>query len=107
MIISIPCIQYYTRPDTQPKPAAFMRFPSLLRGSRLRSFRLALAGALLLAGAVPALRAQQQKPEQKPDDVPTLSIDVKIVNIFFNVKDKRGALVPGLTKDDFHVFEEG
>ena len=68
---------------------------------------LALTGALLLAGSAPAMRAQEQKPGQKPDDIPTLSIDVKVVNIFFNVKDKRGALVPGLNKDDFRVFEEG
>jgi VWFA-related protein len=27
--------------------------------------------------------------------------------LFFNVKDKHGMLIPGLTKDDFQVFEDG
>jgi VWFA-related protein len=29
------------------------------------------------------------------------------VNLFFNVKDKRGGLVPSLAKSDFQVFEDG
>ncbi|HXE89736.1 MAG TPA: VWA domain-containing protein [Terriglobales bacterium] len=37
----------------------------------------------------------------------TLRVEVEVVNVFFNVKDKRGALVPNLTRDRFEVFEEG
>ncbi|HZQ90713.1 MAG TPA: VWA domain-containing protein [Terriglobales bacterium] len=37
----------------------------------------------------------------------TLRLDVNVVNLFFNVKDKRGALVPGLTRDDFKILEDG
>jgi Ca-activated chloride channel family protein len=37
----------------------------------------------------------------------TFHVDVKLVNIFVNVTDKNGALVGGLTRDDFAVFEDG
>jgi VWFA-related protein len=40
-------------------------------------------------------------------DVPVFRADVGVVNIFFNVKDKHGALIPNLTKDDFQLFEDG
>ncbi len=33
--------------------------------------------------------------------------NVKLVNIFVNVTDKNGAIVGGLTRDDFAVFEDG
>jgi VWFA-related protein len=56
--------------------------------------------------------AKAQKPEaQKPDEdqgpAETLKISVNVVGLFFNVKDKHGALIPNLTKDDFEVFEDG
>ncbi len=34
-------------------------------------------------------------------------MDVKLVNLFVNVTDKTGAIVGGLGKDDFQVFEDG
>ena len=37
----------------------------------------------------------------------TLNVDVKLVNVFINVTDKNGAIVGGLTKDDFAVTEDG
>jgi Ca-activated chloride channel homolog len=36
----------------------------------------------------------------------TFHVDVKLVNIFVNVTDKNGAIVPGLTKGDFAIFED-
>jgi VWFA-related protein len=30
-----------------------------------------------------------------------------LVQVFFNVKDKKGGLIPNLTKDDFQIFEDG
>lgn len=39
-------------------------------------------------------------------DVPVFRSEVGVVNVFFNVKDKHGALVPNLTKDDFELFED-
>ena len=47
-----------------------------------------------------------QKPEdQQPEE--TLKVSVNVVGLFFNVKDKHGALIPSLTKNDFDVFEDG
>jgi VWFA-related protein len=38
---------------------------------------------------------------------PTFRSSVDVVNILFNVKDKRGALIPNLTKSDFSIAEDG
>ena len=55
--------------------------------------------------------AGDQKPDQKDDDsqgpVTTLKANVNVVQLFFNVKDKHGMLVPNLTKQDFEVAEDG
>jgi Ca-activated chloride channel family protein len=37
----------------------------------------------------------------------TLHVDVKLVNVFVNVTDTNGAIVGGLTKEDFLVTEDG
>ncbi len=47
----------------------------------------------------------QQQDSQEP--VTTLKTSVNVVSVFFNVKDKHGALMPNLTKDDFEVAEDG
>jgi len=52
----------------------------------------------LLALAPLALGAQ--------DPAATFHVDVKLVSIFVNVTDKNGALVGGLTRDDFAVYED-
>jgi Ca-activated chloride channel family protein len=36
-----------------------------------------------------------------------LRVEVKLVNVFVNVTDRNGAVVGGLTRDDFHVSEDG
>ena len=56
-------------------------------------------GAIALAGAAVFAIAQET------DTV--LKVDVDIVNVLFSVRDKKGALVGNLTKEDFSVFEEG
>src|SRR5689334_23726373 len=48
---------------------------------------------------------QQSEDNQKPGE--TLKVNVNVVQLFFNVKDKRGALIPALTKNDFEVLEDG
>ena len=40
------------------------------------------------------------------DDKP-LRLDVKLVSLFVNVTDQKGAIVGGLTKDDFKISEDG
>ncbi len=55
--------------------------------------------------------SQQKASAQKSDDsqqpTETLKVNVNVVQLFFNVKDKHGALIPNLTKDDFEVREDG
>lgn len=67
--------------------------------------------ALVMLWLVPFTQAQQPAPEQKPDDsqqpTETLKVNVNVVQLFFNVKDKHGTLIPNLTKDDFDIAEDG
>jgi len=49
--------------------------------------------------------AQQPPEDQGPAE--TLKVNVNVVGLFFNVKDKHGTLIPNLTKADFDVFEDG
>jgi VWFA-related protein len=65
---------------------------------------------LAFAQTLPA----QQAPVPATPDAPaqeepaeTLKVNVNVVNVFFSVKDKHGALIPGLLKDDFQIFEDG
>lgn len=60
-----------------------------------------LASAVSLIPAVGLLRAQQ------PQRVPTFSSGVRVVNVFATVRDKKGQIVRGLTKDDFILEEDG
>src|SRR5205814_7399048 len=48
-----------------------------------------------------------QKPSANEEPVETLKVDVNVVNLYFNVKDKHGKLIPDLTKSDFQLFEDG
>jgi VWFA-related protein len=85
---------------------------------------MAIVALAALSVGVPFTIAQQpaspstsqpsagQKPgDQKSDDsqqsTETLKINVNVVQLFFNVKDKHGALIPNLTKDDFDISEDG
>jgi VWFA-related protein len=58
-----------------------------------------LAGRLLLA-FFPTLLAAQ-------DEQPTFKAEVKVVNVLATVRDKRGAFIRDLGKDDFSVLENG
>jgi VWFA-related protein len=70
---------------------------------------------VLLLFAAGAGSAQTQStpspdaPNSNDSDNPTetLKVSVNVVQLFFNVKDKRGALIPNLKKEDFQVFEDG
>jgi len=69
-----------------------------------------LFSALLLATASVAQQDSPKTQSQEPADqnpAETLKVNVNVVQLFFNVKDKHGALIPGLTKDDFQIFEDG
>jgi VWFA-related protein len=64
---------------------------------RTRFAVVLFAAVLLLAGA--PLRSQQQGQ--------TISVNVKMVTMFATVRDKHGALVRNLTKDDFVLQQDG
>jgi len=57
----------------------------------------AIAAAVAVLFLAPALAAQEV----------VLHVDVKLVNIFVNVTDSNGALVGGLTRENFGVTEDG
>jgi VWFA-related protein len=63
------------------------------------------------ASPAPASSQQPANPDQKSDDsqqpTETLKVNVNVVQLFFNVKDKHGALIPNMTKDDFEIAEDG
>jgi VWFA-related protein len=50
--------------------------------------------------------APQPPREQSQEPIETLQVNVNVVNVFCNVKDKRGALVPNLKKEDFELYED-
>ena len=41
------------------------------------------------------------------DPLPSIKVDVDLVSILTSVRDKRGALIPTLQKDDFTILEDG
>jgi len=81
-------------------PGKIWRPVSVIRSGSARSgFRaLCRAGFLLALSMTPAALAAQET---------NFHVDVKLVNIFVNVTDQNGAIVGGLTKDDFAIFEDG
>jgi len=48
-----------------------------------------------------------QQSDQSQTPVATFKAAANVVSVFFNVKDKHGALIPNLVKDDFAVAEDG
>lgn len=101
---------------------------------KLTQYRIAaislIAICLMSAGALQAQRAPKEPPKASnaPDDngdslpdtpklrdktaeqdqpVATFKANVQVVNLYFNVKDKRGALIPNLKKEDFQINEDG
>jgi len=54
-----------------------------------------------------ALLAQTPPQTKPPDELPSITVDVDVVSILASVRDKRGALVSNLQKDDFTILEEG
>jgi VWFA-related protein len=62
---------------------------------------------IVLFGLAAIALAQQSPRQSDADDVQTFKVDVNVVNVFFNVKDKHGLLVPNLSKDSFQIYEDG
>lgn len=88
----------------------------------MRFKRFRLLGLALLVTVSLGLHAQESKPnpqlpqpqdqqqQQQSSDQESVEVfksQVNVVNLFFNVKDKHGMLIPNLTKTDFEVLEDG
>ena len=55
-----------------------------------------------------ALLAQGPPQTQKPiDDLPSIKVDVSVVNVLAAVRDKKGTLIPNLEQQDFTILEDG
>ncbi len=72
-------------------------------------WRRPLLCLVVLAGLATFATAQQAPPPSDSQDEPvtTLKGGIDVVNVYFNVKDKKGGLIPALTKDEFDVEEDG
>src|SRR5664280_1418066 len=65
--------------------------PPYCTGMRILKLTVLTMGSVLLA----------------QDQMPTIKVDVDVVNILASVRDKRGALIPSLQKEDFTILEDG
>src|SRR5579864_8730698 len=89
-------------------------FPSPSRLVSLLACALMAAASFSLAqqnAAQPATQNQQpastsQKSQDSQEPTTTLKVNVNVVQLFFNVKEKHGGLVPNLTKNDFEIYED-
>src|SRR5580700_7544315 len=52
-------------------------------------------------------RTPDSNEQSQDQSVETLKVNVEVVQLFFNVKDKHGALIPNLVKDNFDILEDG
>jgi len=77
----------------------------LLRVTNLFALVIAMS---VLAWTQPAPQSSDQNQNQDQDQsAATLKVNVNVVQLFFNVKDKKGALIPSLKKENFQILEDG
>jgi len=62
---------------------------------------------ILFSLAFAATLLAQNPPQQPAEDLPSIKVDVNVVNILASVRDKKGTLIPNLEKKDFTVLEDG
>jgi VWFA-related protein len=80
--------------------------PKILPQILITAFALGLLAPYSAGQELPKLVVPNQNQDQD-DTAETLKVNVNVVQLFFNVKDKKGALIPSLTKDDFEILEDG
>src|SRR5664280_699057 len=83
--------------------ASFMMKQSCEAIRHLYCIRMRLPFLFAIGAALLAQTPPQTKP---PDELPSITVDVDVVSILASVRDKRGALIPNLQKDDFTILEE-
>jgi len=73
------------------------------------SYVLRVSVLLTLLTAFNTASGQSSAPADQDQDqsAATLKVNVNVVQLFFNVKDKKGGLIPNLTKDQFQILEDG
>lgn len=97
MALVVPLTQAQQKPEGQQGPAGQQSSPSQTSPSQQGT-----------AGQQPAAgQSQEQNQEEGQGPVATFKANTSIVQLFFNVKDKHGALIPNLTKEDFDIAEDG
>ncbi len=68
-------------------------------------------GALVLVQAPivrrPPSTSGPQAPQGREDQVPTIKVETRLVNVAVNVVDAKGAPVGGLRREDFEILEDG
>ncbi len=73
-----------------------------------RSLHKQLSAVVVLLCLVGTAVAQEADAQRGHDDsLQTFKVDVNVVNVFFNVKDKHGLLISSLNKDQFQILEDG
>src|SRR6202007_1209012 len=93
-----------------PNPARkFRGFASVLALALAVSF---IAQNSMGQDSTPSTSASQapdsnSRAQAQDQSIETLKVNVEVVQLFFNVKDKHGALIPNLNKDNFEVREDG
>jgi Ca-activated chloride channel homolog len=86
---------------------------TFLRGRLVHLRGLALITLAAMVVLAPAALTGQQQPQQPPPQQPgseesfRFRSGVELVNVTATVTDGSGRFVPGLTKDDFVVYEDG
>jgi Ca-activated chloride channel family protein len=74
--------------------------------------KLVLVGLALLAGVHAGAQVEAPSPDAAPivrktPQIPTITVESRLVPVALNVVDEKGAPVPGLTIDDFEIKEDG
>jgi len=89
-----------------------MNFRRPRRASCLWAVLLCAAVLHAAAQVAPSPDAPPQGPAGDPNQedqsqpLETLKVNVNLVSLYFTVHDKRGALIPHLTKEDFNILED-
>ncbi|HTS25170.1 MAG TPA: VWA domain-containing protein, partial [Bryobacteraceae bacterium] len=73
----------------------------------MRPLFLFAVGAALLAQPSKQSKTPPPQPAAAADQDQPIKVDVDVVSILASVRDKKGALIPTLEKNDFTVLEDG
>jgi Ca-activated chloride channel family protein len=88
--------------------AWFIRDGRRERGEARRTQRKACVLVMGCVLGVQGVMAQAPVERKKPgEQVPTLRVETRLVNLPINVVDEKGVPVPGLQRDDFEIVEDG